>query len=146
MKTSSSYQKIGERQTISSTKIKHSIIAFLSGGMMGFIAQIIFSLLTRYFSFSETMASNYITLGVIILTSMLSGIGIYDKLAQICGAGLFVPISGFANALTSCAIEYKNEGLIYGIGSNMFKLAGSVITYGIVSVYIFGLIRYFLNI
>jgi hypothetical protein len=67
---------------------------------------------------------------------------IFDKIAQKCGAGTFVPISGFANALTSSALECKSEGIIYGIGSNMFKLAGSVITYGIVSAYLLGIVRY----
>ena len=74
--------------------------------------------------------------------SLLTGFGVYDRLGQIAGAGLFIPITGFSNSLTSSAIECKNEGLIYGIGSNMFKLAGSVITYGIVSAITLSAITY----
>ena len=81
---------------------------------------------------------------IIFVSALLTGLGLFDKLAQIFGAGTFVPISGFSNSLTSAALESKAEGLIYGIGSNMFKLAGSVITYGIVSAYILGIIRYFI--
>ena len=82
-----------------------------------------------------------------ILPGISSGVlcvifGIYDKLAQIFGGGLFVPISGFANALASSAMECRSEGFIFGIGSNMFKLAGSVIIYGIVSALIFSTLRY----
>jgi stage V sporulation protein AC len=80
---------------------------------------------------------------IIFITALLTGFGIFDKISQNTGAGSFIPISGFANALTSSALESKSEGLIYGIGSNMFKLAGSVITYGIVSAYILGILRYF---
>ena len=146
MKNNHFYSLVGEKHSLPSKKIKKAMLAFLCGGTMGLLAQIVFVILIKQFDFSETSASNYITLFVIIITSLCTGIGVYDKVANIFGAGLFVPISGFANALCSSALESKNEGLIYGIGSNMFKLAGSVITYGIVSVYILGLIRYFLNI
>ena len=76
------------------------------------------------------------------MAAFTTGLGVYDKVAKHAGAGLFVPITGFSNALTSSALECKHEGLIYGIGSNMFKLAGSVITYGIVSAILLSLITY----
>ena len=69
----------------------------------------------------------------IFLGALLTGLGLFDKLVQIFGAGLFIPITGFSNAVCSEALEYKSEGPIYGIGANMFKLAGSVITYGVVT-------------
>lgn len=122
--------------------IKNEIIAFLSGGTLAVIAQIIMMMLQSYFQFDKQMATAITIVIVILTTVILTGLGIYDKLAQHCGAGLFIPISGFANSLASCAIEGKSEGPIYGIGSNMFKLAGSVFTYGIASAFIFGLIRY----
>ena len=81
---------------------------------------------------------------IILITAITTGFGIYDKAAQYCGAGLFIPISGFANSLTSAAMEGKSEGPIYGIGSNMFKLAGSVLTYGIASAFFFGALRFIL--
>ena len=88
------------------------------------------------------MLKKHLLVTIIFVSALLTGLGIFDKLGQLFGAGTFVPISGFSNALTSAALESKAEGLIYGIGSNMFKLAGSVITYGIVSVSFLGIIRY----
>ena len=146
MKINKMYTKISEKHVLQTNTFKNACIAFISGGSMGAIAQILYIWFVNILKMSDTTASSYIILLVIVLTSILTGIGVYDKLAQKCGAGVFIPISGFANALTSCAMEYKNEGLIYGIGSNVFKLAGSVITYGIVSTYILGILRYLLKI
>ena len=80
----------------------------------------------------------------IVFASLCTALGFFDKWVTKFKCGLLIPITGFAHSLTSAAIEYKNEGLILGIGSNIFKLAGSVILYGIVSVYIFGLLRVFI--
>lgn len=124
--------------------IKNEIIAFLSGGTLAAVAQIVMMEIQKYFNIDKQMATSIIVVTVILITAILTGLGVYDKLAQHCGAGLFIPISGFANSLTSCAIEGKSEGPIYGIGSNMFRLAGSVLTYGIASAFVFGLIRYLL--
>lgn len=140
------YQKIGKRHEISTHKFKNGVIAFVSGGILALLAQWLFFIIKNEFGLEKEQASSLVIIIIIMITSLCTGLGVYDKIAQFCGAGLFVPISGFANALTSSALESKSEGLIYGIGSNMFKLAGSVITYGIVSAYIFSLIRYFIGI
>lgn len=76
----------------------------------------------------------------IFISALLTGLGLFDNLVQIFGAGLFVPITGFSNAVCSEALEYKSEGPIYGVGANMFKLAGSVLTYGIFTSIILSLI------
>ena len=81
---------------------------------------------------------------LMLIAALMSGLGRYDGLAQKCGAGMFIPICGFANSLVSSALEGKSEGLVYGIGSGMFRLAGTVLTYGVVSAVIFGAIRYLL--
>lgn len=125
-------------------KGRNAVIAFISGGTLAVVAQLFMMALTKMFGMDEKMASSVTVVTVILLTAILTGIGVYDKAAQKCGAGLFIPISGFANCLTSCALEGKSEGLIFGIGSNMFKLAGSVLTYGIASAFIFGTIRFLL--
>lgn len=78
------------------------------------------------------------------LAALLTGLGIFDKIGQICGAGTFIPITGFANAVVSSAMEGRSEGPIFGIGSNMFKLAGSVITYGITSAILVAFVRFWL--
>jgi len=123
-------------------KLGRAVIAFFSGGFVAIIGQVFFDLYTRIFEINEKDSLTLMLVTIIFLTALLTGIGVFDKVAQKCGAGTFIPISGFANALTSSALESKSEGLIYGIGSNMFKLAGSVITYGIVSAYILGILRY----
>lgn len=146
MKINRMYTQVANKHVLQYSKFKNAILAFISGGCIGALSQYAYVICTEWLHLKEQVASNYIVLFVIIVTSLFTGLGLYDKVAQIFGAGLFIPISGFANALTSCAMEAKNEGLIYGIGSNLFKLAGSVITYGIVSTYIFGILRYFLQI
>ena len=124
--------------------LKNSVMAFISGGLIGLVAQIGKVLLMEYFVIESTTASSYMIACIIIIASITTGLGWYKKIAQYCGAGLFIPITGFSNALTSAALEGKSEGFIYGIGSKMFSLAGSVLTYGIVSAAIFGLLRFIL--
>lgn len=124
-------------------KLGRALIAFISGGIIALIGQGFFDLYTKILNVSDKDGISLMLVTIIFITAILTGFGLFDKLAQKCGAGTFIPISGFANALTSSALESKSEGLIYGIGSNMFKLAGSVITYGIVSAYILGIFRYF---
>lgn len=123
-------------------KVGRALIAFFSGGVVAIIGQLFFDLYTNIFEINDKDSLTLMLVTIIFLAALLTGIGVFDKIAQKCGAGTFIPISGFANALTSSALESKSEGLIYGIGSNMFKLAGSVITYGIVSAYILGIFRY----
>lgn len=123
-------------------KLGRALIAFISGGIVAVIGQLIFDLYSKGFNINEKDAISLMLVTIIFITAILTGFGVFDKISQKNGAGTFIPISGFANALTSSALESKSEGLIYGIGSNMFKLAGSVITYGIVSAYILGIFRY----
>ena len=123
-------------------KLGRAIIAFVSGGMVAIIGQAFFDLYNKVFDINGKDSLSLMLVTIIFITALLTGFGIFDKISQKTGAGTFIPISGFANALTSSALESKSEGLIYGIGSNMFKLAGSVITYGIVSAYILGILRY----
>lgn len=146
MERKKEYEQVAQRHSLPTHKLKNAIVAFVVGGLLAVASQFLFEILQSTLDFSKSNASSLVIIIIIILTSFLTGLGVYDSLAQFCGAGLFIPISGFANSLASSALESKSEGLIYGIGSNMFKLAGSVITYGIVSVYILGIIRYFLNI
>ena len=77
----------------------------------------------------------------IIIASLLTAFGVFDLLVRIFKSALLIPITGFAHSMTSAALDYKTEGLVLGIGANIFKLAGSVILYGVVSVYVFGILR-----
>ena len=81
----------------------------------------------------------------IFIASLCTGLGFFDKLVTKFKCGLLIPITGFAHSMTSSSMDYRTEGPIYGIGSNMFKLAGSVILYGVLSAFIFGTIRYLIG-
>lgn len=133
-------KEVQKKHTVNEHKTKKAMIAFVFGGSFAVVVQLLSDYLDV--SMSHDLATTLATMIVIFVSSLLTGLGVYDKLAQKVGAGLFIPISGFSNALTSSALECKSEGLIFGIGGNMFKLAGSVLTYGIVSAIIFTAIRY----
>ena len=136
------FQDIIKKTEDKKDKLGRALIAFFSGGCVAIVGQLFFDLYSKIFEINEKDSLTLMLVTIIFITALITGIGVFDKIAQKCGAGTFIPISGFANALTSSALESKSEGLIYGIGSNMFKLAGSVITYGIVSAYILGILRY----
>lgn len=125
-------------------KMRNAVTAFIGGGILAVIAQFLMQSFMLYLDIKKDMAVSMTIVVIILATALLTAFGGYDKLAQYFGAGVFIPISGFANSLTSCALEGKSEGLIFGIGSNMFKLAGSVLTCGIVSAFVFGMARYLL--
>ncbi len=121
---------------------KNLFISFFIGGIMGVIGQGLIDLYTYWFNISSKDASAYMIVTLIIAASILTGLGFFDKLVEKAQCGLIIPITGFSHAMTSAAMEYKKEGLVLGIGSNIFKLTGSVILYGVVAAYIFGIFRY----
>ena len=136
------FKDIVDKTKDSKDKLGRSLTAFFSGGIVALIGQVFFDLYNKIFEINDKDSLSLMLVTIIFITAVLTGLGLFDKISQKTGAGTFIPISGFSNALTSSALESKSEGLIYGIGSNMFKLAGSVITYGIVSAYILGILRY----
>lgn len=138
-------QNIVNAHQVKKASLKNSAMAFLAGGIIGALGQLLLEFYMKQLNLTQSQAASPLAMTFILLAALLTGLGIYDKLGQLCGAGLFIPITGFSNSLASCALESKSEGLIYGIGCNMFKLAGSVLTYGIVAAYTLGIIRYFLG-
>lgn len=135
------YEEIVNKNKIKSNKVKKIIISFFVGGLMGVITQTLFYLGNKLLNLSIEDASLFATLIIIVLTTFLTGIGVYKKIGAKAGAGLFIPTSGFANSVVSSSIESKFEGPIFGIGSRMFYLAGSVITYAITGAFFYALIR-----
>jgi stage V sporulation protein AC len=135
------FNEIVKNRKLKPNKIKNGIWAFLSGGFVGFFGQLLILLFTNTFKLSIEESRMYMYFIIIFITNILTLLGVFDIYSSYAGAGAFIPISGFANALTSSSLEGRSEGLIFGIGSNMFKLAGSVIIFGVVSAYIFGLLR-----
>lgn len=139
------YEQVANTYKVSENKCKNAIIAFISGGTIGLIGELIIEFLCLYLEISRTDAGTYMIVFFIFLASLFTALGFFDKWVNKCRCGLLIPITGFAHSMTSSCLDYKNEGLIYGIGSNMFKLAGSVIVYGVFSAWIFGMIRYILG-
>ncbi|MFD1738798.1 stage V sporulation protein AC [Bacillus salitolerans] len=123
--------------------ISNGIKAFLVGGFICLIGQGIQNFFITYFGFTEKTAGNPTIATLILISSLLTGFGVYDKIGQFGGAGSAVPVTGFANSLTSAALEHRSEGIVLGVATNMFKLAGSVIVFGVVAAYVVGVIRYF---
>ncbi len=120
--------------------IKNALKAFLVGGLICAIAEIIYKLYNM--KFISEIANNYTILTMIAIASLLTGLGIYDRVGQFAGCGSIVPITGFANSMTSSTIEAKSEGLVLGVLNNVFRLAGSVIAVSIICGVISGLLRY----
>jgi len=120
--------------------------AFIIGGIICTIGEALTKFYTTVFHFSDKEAGNPTVATLVILSALLTGLGIYDKLGQYAGAGSAVPVTGFANSMTSAAMEHRSEVIVLGVATNMFKLAGSVIVFGVVGAYIVGLIRYTLKL
>lgn len=124
--------------------IRDCLFAFVSGGIMGLIGQGLMDLYEQGLHLTTAEAAALMAMTVVFLTSLLTLFGIYKHLGKICGAGLFLPTTGFANSITSSSMEGRDEGFVVGIGGQMFALAGSVITYGIVSSAALLIVRFFL--
>ena len=138
------YEEIVKKNAPKERKVSNLIISFITGGLIGVLANYLIEIYTYLFHISTKDAGGYMLITFIFIACLLTGIGVFDKLVKRLKMGLIIPITGFAHSMQSAILDYKKEGPIYGFGSNMFKLAGSVILYGIVSAYVFGLIRYIL--
>lgn len=125
--------------------IKNSFKAFLIGGSICLFGEIIRNVFIKILVIDEQTSNLLMLLVIIFMACLLTGLGIYDKIGQHAGAGTIIPISGFANSLTSASIESKSEGFIQGILNNIFKLAGPVIATAIFSSTIIGLMLYLLR-
>lgn len=121
--------------------VKNMFFAFITGGTICLIGQFISLFYMKYFDFTERTASNPTVATLIFIAMLLTGFGQYKKIGQFGGAGAAVPITGFSNAVSSAAIEHKSEGYVLGVGGNMFKLAGSVILFGVFSAFVVALIK-----
>ncbi|MDD6757286.1 MAG: SpoVA/SpoVAEb family sporulation membrane protein [bacterium] len=139
------YELIAKEHQAENPKLKNAVIAFLIGGLIGMLGEGLIELLCNIFHMSRNNAGTIMIVIMIFIASLSTALGFFDKLVTKFKCGLLIPITGFAHSMTSAALDYKREGPIYGIGSNIFKLAGSVILYGIVAAWFFGMIRYLLG-
>ena len=135
------YQTIEQQITPKTPLALNLLKAFLVGGVICAIGQAVTYFYIIFFDFTEQTAGNPTVATMIFFAMLLTGFGLYRKLGQFAGAGSAVPVTGFGNAVVSAAIEHKSEGLVLGVGSNIFKLAGSVIVFGVVSAFFVALIK-----
>lgn len=139
------YKKMASEATPKSKILKDCLKAFLVGGLICDVGQFIYNMAVG-FGFDQETVMNIVPIIMIFLGALLTGTGIYSKLAEFGGAGTVVPITGFSNAIVSPAIEFKKEGFVFGVAANMFKIAGPVLVYGIGSSVIIGLVYYVISI
>lgn len=136
------YDKLADNLAPDKKIFKNCLRAFIYGGVIGTIGQGILEIYMYLYNCNEKEATPMMIITLVLIASILTGLGIYDRFAKKAGAGTFIPITGFANSMTSSAIEGRSEGLVTGIGTGMFKLGGTVIVFGIVSSFVLGGIRY----
>ncbi len=135
------YEEIIKKHQLKPKYFANGLKSFVCGGMVAIVGQLLLELYIKL-GIGEDEAGSLMITTVILVASLLTAFGVYDKLGQFAKAGLAVPVTGFANSMTASALEYKKEGMLLGIANNLFKLAGAVIVYGVVSAYILGIIRY----
>ena len=134
------YQKLVKKYTPSEDKLKNALIAFVVGGLIGVLSCFIFNILLK-FNVSSKDANIWTLLILILTSSICTGLGFFDTWVSKTRCGLIIPITGFAHSVTSASLEYKKDGLITGLGANVFKLAGSVLLYGIISAFLLTVIK-----
>ncbi|WP_170169625.1 stage V sporulation protein AC [Keratinibaculum paraultunense] len=133
------YQKYAERKVPKPTYFKNIIYAFIIGGTICIFGQIIMNMLYK-FGLDEKLVAAGTSIILVFVGSFLTGIGVYDEIAKVGGAGAAIPITGFANSIVSPAMEFKREGFIFGVAARMFNIAGPVLVYGIGSSIIVGIL------
>lgn len=139
------YTQYVENEAPKSSILKDLLIAFVVGGIICMLGQAITDFAMNM-GLDKKTASTICSISLIFIGAFLTAIRIYQRIGKVAGAGSIVPITGFSNSIVSPAIEYKAEGLVLGIGANMFKVAGPVLVYGIGSSVILGLIYYIINL
>lgn len=125
---------------------KNCIKAFLVGGLICVFGQLISNFFIKYFNFTPETVGAPTSAVLIFLSALLTGLGVYDVIAQWAGAGTAVPITGFANTIASASIEHRSEGYVLGVGGNMFKIAGPVLVFGVFSAFAVVLVKIILQL
>lgn len=133
------YQEYVETKVPKPTYLRNIIMAFLVGGTICTIGQVITNMLSNN-GLDETATGSATSIILVLIGATLTGLGVYDKIAKVGGAGAAVPITGFANSIVAPAMEFKREGFIFGVAAKMFTIAGPVLVYGIGSSIIVGLL------
>lgn len=144
--TKKAYKKYSEKKASRSPVVSDSVKAFVAGGLICTLGEALIELYANVCGIEGKNASMLASVTLIFLAVLLTGFGVFDKLAKHAGAGTLVPITGFANAVSSCAIDARSEGYIFGVGAKIFTIAGPVILYGIVAGTLYGAIYWLIGI
>ncbi|WP_028561103.1 stage V sporulation protein AC [Paenibacillus pinihumi] len=132
------YQRMALAKQPKRKTLRNVLRAFLTGGLICVLGQAITNAFVHWGGMDKVKAGNPTVAVLILISVILTSLGLYDKIGQWAGAGSAVPVTGFANSMASAAIEHRSEGLVLGTGANMFELAGSVIVFGTVAAFIIG--------
>jgi stage V sporulation protein AC len=133
------YSQMVDRLSPDSAMGQGLLRAFLVGGAICALGETIGEAGQNYMGLSVSQAQAFTAIVLVFLTAVLTGLGIYDKIGQYAGAGAFVPITGFANAMVSPAMEFRKEGMVMGLGAKLFTIAGPVLVYGVSSSVLVGI-------
>lgn len=139
------YKELALKEEPKRPLFSNSIRAFIAGGTICLIGQGVQEGFVRWGGFDQKAAGNPTVAVMVILSTILTVLGVYDKIAQWAGAGSAVPVTGFANTMASSALEHKSEGMVLGVGGKMFELAGPVIVFGTVAAFVIGILHSLLN-
>ena len=139
------YGELAKRRSPASAMYKTIPMAFVIGGLICCIGEGLLNMYTA-FGLDIDQAGMWTSMTLIFLSALLTGLKLYDRIAQHAGAGTLVPITGFANSVVSPALDFKSEGYVLGLGAKMFIIAGPVIVYGVSASVIYGLIYYIVNV
>lgn len=139
--TETEYGRLAKLRSPNSKMYKTVPMAFLTGGVICCIGQLLINLY-KLAGADEIMAGTLTSVSLVFVSAVLTGFGLYDKIAKHAGAGTLVPITGFANAVVSPALEFKTEGYVLGVGAKIFIIAGPVIVYGLAASAIYGVILF----
>ena len=141
MQNADEYKKITQLHTPKSKLLKNSLKAFFFGGFICLLGELLATLFL-YFGLDEKTSYTLVTVSLIFISALLTGLGVFDRIARHAGAGTLVPVTGFANAVVSPAIDTKAEGLILGVGAKIFTVAGPVILFSVLAGTLLGIIYY----
>ena len=137
--TNSEYERLVNAKAKPSPIGKNLLWAFLVGGGISTLGQVLMNLYSGW-GLDQDQAGTAVSVTLIFLAALFTGLGWFDKLAKHAGAGTLVPITGFANAVVSPALEFRSEGLVMGVGAKLFVIAGPVLVYGISASVVYGLL------
>lgn len=134
------YKQLVDRMSPKSDMAKGLLRAFWVGGAICCLGQALQEAAKAFLHMNNTAAGTFCSTALVFLTALLTGVGVFDRIGQYAGAGAFVPITGFANAMVSPAMEFRREGLVLGLGAKLFTIAGPVLVWGVSASVLVGII------